>query len=56
MNEQEKREIVKRALAEGLIHDPKWLERLDEPMPAWAVFELTLNLLERLDPPSFTYD
>lgn len=56
MKEQDKQEIVKRALTEGLIHDPKWLERVDEPLPAWAVLELALHLIERLDPPGLPYD
>lgn len=56
MNDQLKQEIVKRALAEGLIHDPKWLDKFDEPMPVWAVLELALHLLERLDPPGKSYD
>ncbi|MFM9326888.1 hypothetical protein [Paenibacillus mesotrionivorans] len=54
--EQWKTEIIKRALAEGLIHDPGWLEKKDEPMPVWAVLEVALLLLEKLDPPCATYD
>lgn len=58
MHQQELRklEIVKQALAEGLIQDPRWLEKKDEPMPVWAVLEVALRLLEKLDPPSPTYD
>lgn len=56
MNDQMKLEIVKRALAEGLIRDPKWLDKPDEPMPVWAVLEAALRLLEKLDPPCSTYD
>lgn len=55
-NEQLKMDIVKRALAEGLIHDPIWIDKKDEPMPVWAVLEVALHLLEKLDPPSPTYD
>lgn len=54
--EQWKVEIVKRALAEGLIHDPAWIAKKDEPMPVWAVLEVALLLLEKLDPPCNTYD
>lgn len=58
MQQQEewKLELVKRALAEGLIHDPHWIEKKDEPMPVWAVLEIALLLLEKLEPPSCTYD
>lgn len=56
MHDQMKQEIVKRALAEGLIHDPAWLDKPDDPMPAWAVLEVALHLLEKIDPPCSTYD
>ncbi|GIP37394.1 hypothetical protein J31TS4_06740 [Paenibacillus sp. J31TS4] len=56
MDQEAKRELVERALKEGLIHDPSWQHRLEEPMPAWAVLELVLHLLERLDPPGIGYD
>ena len=55
-DEQWKVDIVKRALAEGLIHDPRWIDKKNEPMPVWAVLELAIHLLERLDPPGSTYD
>jgi hypothetical protein len=54
--DQMKVEIIKRALAEGLIHDPRWIDKKDEPMPVWAVLEVALLLLEKLDPPCATYD
>lgn len=54
--EQHKIEIIKRALAEGLVHDPGWIDKKDEPMPVWAVLEVALLLLEKLDPPCSTYD
>lgn len=51
-----KTEIVKKALTAGIINDPRWLYRLDEPMPAWAVIDMLVKLLEKLDPPYETYD
>ncbi|GIP32471.1 hypothetical protein [Paenibacillus sp. J2TS4] len=56
MDSQMKQEIVIRALKEGLINDPRWQDRLEEPMPAWAVLEIALHLLEKIDPPSIGYD
>lgn len=56
MDQSLKTEIVKKALTAGILNDPQWLHRLDEPMPAWAVIELFVNLLEKLDPPYETYD
>lgn len=48
--------IAEKALAEGIIKDPQWLEKLDESMPLWAILEIALNLVERLDPPYGSYD
>ncbi|WP_202916317.1 hypothetical protein [Paenibacillus mesophilus] len=56
MDQAQKMEIVKRALTAGIINDPQWLHKLDEPMPTWAVIEMLVNLLEKLDPPYETYD
>ncbi|MFD0867864.1 Uncharacterised protein [Chlamydia abortus] len=56
MDSQIKREIIIRALKEGIINDPSWQERFDEPMPAWAILEIALNLLDKIDPPSIGYD
>lgn len=33
-----KRELGNRALQEGLLTSPDWLNKLDEPMPVWACF------------------
>lgn len=54
--EQIKIDIVKRALAEGLITNSRWIDKKNEPMPVWAVLEVALHLLEKLDPPGSTYD
>jgi hypothetical protein len=51
-----KRLIGQKALEEGIIHDPRWLEKLDEPLPAWAVLQIAVTILEKLDPPRGSYD
>jgi hypothetical protein len=51
-----KKDIIEKALAAGIINDPRWLDSADEPMPAWAVMELALKLLEQIDPPYGSYD
>lgn len=56
MERQLKQELVIRALKEGIINDPSWKDRVDEPMPAWAVLEIALHLLDKIDPPSIGYD
>ena len=56
MEEDRKLEIVKRALTEGLLSDPQWMQKLDEPMPAWAVIEMIVKLIDKLDPPYETFD
>jgi len=43
-----KTDLGKRALSEGLITSPEWLTKLDEPMPVWAVFAVTLRMLDLL--------
>jgi hypothetical protein len=49
-------ELGKKALDLGLIKDPHWLERLDDPMTVWAVLEMAVRIMEKLDPPSVSYD
>lgn len=56
MEERQKQELINRAIREGILNDPRWLERFNEPMPAWAVVEMALKLLERLEPPYDSYD
>ncbi|WNQ09215.1 hypothetical protein MJA45_16355 [Paenibacillus aurantius] len=53
----DKEELLSRARAEGLIqNDPDWIRSLEEPMPAWAVLNLVMALLEKLNPPNGSYD
>jgi len=51
-----KKALGEKALADGIIKDPEWLEKLDESLPLWAVLEIAFNLLEKLDPPCGSYD
>jgi hypothetical protein len=55
-DEQWKKELYKRAQTMGIINDPQWLNRLNEPMPVWAVLEIVLKLIDIVDPPSKSYD
>ncbi|GGF89336.1 hypothetical protein [Paenibacillus abyssi] len=49
-------EIIRKIEQFGLLKDPQWLERLDEPAPLWVVLETLLQLLERMEPPNRPYD
>jgi hypothetical protein len=49
-------ELGKKALEAGIMKDPQWLDRLDEPMPLWVLLELAFMLIEKLDPPTVSYD
>ncbi|WP_438433024.1 hypothetical protein [Gorillibacterium sp. sgz500922] len=50
-------ELLRLAIREGLVEkDPSWKDALEEPLPAWVVLDIALKLLERVDPPSETYD
>lgn len=51
-----KQTVGEAALQSGLIDDAEWLNKLDEPMPVWAVLKLLLELKERLEPTYQSYD
>ncbi|UUZ79384.1 hypothetical protein LJK88_30015 [Paenibacillus sp. P26] len=51
-----KRRLGEEALRKGIIDDPDWLERLDEPMPAWAVLSLILRWMNKLEKLEADYD
>jgi hypothetical protein len=55
-DEQWKKDIFKKAQTMGILNDPQWLTRLNEPMPVWAVLEVVLKLIDIVDPPSKSYD
>jgi hypothetical protein len=54
--EQWKKDLFKKAQTMGIINDPQWSNRLNEPMPVWAVLEVVLKLIDIVDPPSKSYD
>jgi hypothetical protein len=56
IDELQKAEIIKKALVEGIIKDPQWLDQMNHPMPVWAVLEIALQLLEKLNPSYGSYD
>jgi hypothetical protein len=48
--------IAEKALERGIINDPQWLHKLDEPVPLWAVLDLALQLVDKLEPKYWSYD
>ncbi len=40
----------------GLLEDPYWLERLEEPVPLWVVLEMLLKWIDRTDSGDGPYD
>jgi hypothetical protein len=51
-----KQKLGEAALEKGIIKDPQWLDRLDDSMPVWAVLQLMLELVERVEPSYTSYD
>lgn len=48
--------IGRMAKEAGLIDDPKWLERLDEPVPLWIVLDILLRWMDRSETTDGPYD
>jgi hypothetical protein len=40
----------------GLIEDPQWLEKLNEPVPLWVVLDLLLKWIDRTETRNGPYD
>jgi hypothetical protein len=40
----------------GLIEDPQWLDRLEEPVPLWVVLDMLLRWIDRTDPQNGPFD
>jgi hypothetical protein len=40
----------------GLIEDPQWLDRLEEPVPLWVVLDLLLKWIDRTDSQNGPFD
>ncbi|MCM3341242.1 hypothetical protein M3650_22070 [Paenibacillus sp. MER TA 81-3] len=54
--EQFKEEMVRRAIEIGIVKDPQWMERLDEPVPMWVLLEMVMRLHDVLNPPHKPFD
>jgi hypothetical protein len=51
-----KQQLADKALQLGLLKDPQWVNRLDEPMPLWVMLEIVMRLKDALEPPYASYD
>ncbi|WP_195570835.1 hypothetical protein [Paenibacillus sp. 1001270B_150601_E10] len=51
-----KRNLYQQAVTSGLLKDPQWLDRLNEPAPLWVILEIALKLQDYIDPPNRPYD
>ncbi|MFC5699968.1 hypothetical protein ACFPVX_01630 [Cohnella faecalis] len=40
----------------GLIEDPQWLERLEEPVPLWVVLDMLLRWIDQSDSQNEPFD
>jgi hypothetical protein len=54
--EQKIKMIGQMAQDAGLIEDPQWLERLNEPAPLWVVLDLLLRWMDRTEPNNGPFD
>lgn len=54
--EERKKMIGQMAKEAGILEDPHWLERLDEPVPLWVVLEMLLKWIDRADRDAGPYD
>ena len=56
MSEEQIRMIGRMAINAGIIEDPQWLERLEEPVPLWVVLDMLLRWIDRSDPQNGPFD
>lgn len=56
MTEEKIRMIGRMAMNAGIIEDPQWLDRLEEPVPLWVVLDLLLRCIDRSESPAGPYD
>ncbi|MBB6636781.1 hypothetical protein [Cohnella thailandensis] len=54
--DERKKMIGRMAKEAGILEDPQWLERLDEPVPLWVVLDMLLKWLDRMEPRDGPYD
>ncbi|MCC3373299.1 hypothetical protein [Cohnella sp. REN36] len=55
-SEERKRMIGQMAKEAGIIEDPQWLDRLDEPVPLWVVLDMMLKWIDRSESREGPYD
>jgi hypothetical protein len=48
--------LIRKLMDAQIIEDADWADKLDEPVPLWFVLELTVRLMERVDPPHRPFD
>jgi len=56
MSEERIKMIGQMALDAGLLENPQWLDRLNEPVPLWVVLDLLLRSIDRIDRPNEPFD
>jgi|GEM_PF-350506 len=56
MSEEKIRMIGQMAINAGIIEDPQWLDRLEEPVPLWVVLDMLLRWIDRNDSSDGPYD
>ncbi|WP_156922244.1 hypothetical protein [Cohnella thermotolerans] len=54
--EERKKMIGQMAKEAGLLEDPRWLERLDEPVPLWVVLDMMLKWIDRSESENGPFD
>jgi hypothetical protein len=51
-----KEDLFKKAFRYGIIKDPQWQHSLDDAVPLWVILEMFVEVLEKIDPPYYSYD
>ncbi|CAM3897187.1 hypothetical protein COLU111180_13235 [Cohnella lubricantis] len=54
--DERKRMIGQMAKDAGILEDPQWLERLDEPVPLWVVLDMMLRWIDRTEREAGPFD
>jgi hypothetical protein len=54
--EERIRMIGQMAKEAGILEDPEWLERLEEPVPLWLVLDMLLRWIDRTESQTGPYD
>lgn len=50
------RMIGQMAFDAGIVEDPQWLDRLDEPVPLWVVLDMLLRWIDREESQTGPFD